>query len=129
MTRGDLARAAVEGLLCVLADALEAVRRQGAAIERVTLVGGGARSAAVRTLAPAVLGVPVVVPAPGEYVADGAARQAAWMLSGEDAAAVLGAGGCHDVRGRPGAGGAGALPARGGPGGARPQVSGPEPSG
>jgi xylulokinase len=27
--------------------------------------------------------VPVTVPAPGEYVADGAARQAAWVLSGE----------------------------------------------
>jgi xylulokinase len=26
--------------------------------------------------------VPVDVPAPGEYVADGAARQAAWVLSG-----------------------------------------------
>jgi len=26
--------------------------------------------------------VPVVVPEPGEYVADGAARQAAWVLAG-----------------------------------------------
>ncbi len=33
-------------------------------------------------MAPAVLGVPVLVPPPGEYVADGAARQAAWVLSG-----------------------------------------------
>jgi xylulokinase len=29
-----------------------------------------------------VFGRPVVVPQPGEYVADGAARQAAWALSG-----------------------------------------------
>ena len=36
----------------------------------------------MRRIAPAVLGRPVVVPAPGEYVADGAARQAAWVLSG-----------------------------------------------
>jgi xylulokinase len=28
----------------------------------------------------------VLVPPPGEYVADGAARQAAWVLSGADAA-------------------------------------------
>jgi len=28
-----------------------------------------------------VLGYPVVVPPPGEYVADGAARQAAWALA------------------------------------------------
>ena len=38
--------------------------------------------AAVRAIAPAVFGVPVLVPPAGEYVADGAARQAAWALSG-----------------------------------------------
>jgi xylulokinase len=81
-----VARAAVEGLLCGLADGLDALRCHGASVERVLLVGGGARSEAVRRLAPAVLGVPVVVPEPGEYVADGAARQAAWVLSGEPAA-------------------------------------------
>jgi xylulokinase len=31
-----------------------------------------------------VLGLDVQVPTPGEYVADGAARQAAWVLSGAD---------------------------------------------
>jgi xylulokinase len=51
----------------------------------VFLVGGGARSEAVRRIAPAVLGVPVLVPPAGEYVADGAARQAAWTLTGESA--------------------------------------------
>ncbi|MFM6850187.1 MAG: xylulokinase [Terrabacter sp.] len=82
MTRENLARAAVEGLLCLMADGMEAVRGQGVPVDRVTLVGGGARSRAVRELAPAILGVPVDVPSPGEYVADGAARQAAWVLSG-----------------------------------------------
>ncbi len=77
-----LARAAVEGLLCGLADALDALVGQGVEIERVVLIGGGARSTAVRRIAPAVLGRPVVVPAPGEYVADGAARQAAWVVAG-----------------------------------------------
>ncbi|MCZ2840136.1 xylulokinase [Modestobacter sp. VKM Ac-2985] len=80
-----LARAAVEGLLCGLADGLEAIAAQGNPVRRVLLVGGGARSEAVRRLAPAVLGVPVLVPPPGEYVADGAARQAAWVLAGGDA--------------------------------------------
>jgi xylulokinase len=79
-----LARAAVEGLLCGLADGLDTLKANGAPVRRVLLVGGGARSEAVRRLAPAVLGVPVLVPPPGEYVADGAARQAAWVLSGED---------------------------------------------
>ena len=35
-------------------------------------------------LAPDLFGAPVAVPAPGEYVAIGAARQAAWALTGGD---------------------------------------------
>ncbi|MEP6463536.1 MAG: FGGY-family carbohydrate kinase, partial [Frankiaceae bacterium] len=58
-------------------------RAQGAVVNRVIVVGGGARALAQRRIAPSVLGCPVSVPAPGEYVADGAARQAAWVLSGE----------------------------------------------
>jgi xylulokinase len=85
MTRENLARAAVEGLLCLMADATEAVRRQGVPIDQVTLIGGGARSRAVRELAPQLLGVPVEVPEPAEYVARGAARQAAWTLSDDQA--------------------------------------------
>jgi xylulokinase len=79
-----LARAAVEGLLCGLADGLDALVAQGAVPRRVLLLGGGARSEAVRRIAPALLGIPVFVPALGEYVATGAARQAAWVLSGEE---------------------------------------------
>ena len=56
---------------------------QGVRVDRVILVGGGARSEAVRRLAPAILAHPVTVPPAGEYVADGAARQAAWVLTGE----------------------------------------------
>ncbi|OZC52272.1 xylulokinase [Rhodococcus sp. 06-621-2] len=80
-TPGHLARAAVEGLLCGLADGIDALRDAGIETTRVLLVGGGAKSAALRELAPAILGMPVVVPEPGEYVADGAARQAAWALA------------------------------------------------
>jgi xylulokinase len=83
--REDIARACVEGLLCSLADGVAALERAtGTAAERILLIGGGAQSEAVRRLAPAVLGRPVLVPAPAEYVALGAARQAAWALSGED---------------------------------------------
>ncbi|MDG4819440.1 FGGY family carbohydrate kinase [Micromonospora sp. WMMD956] len=81
-TPAHLARAAVEGMLCALADGLDTMLAQGTTVDRVILVGGGARSEAVRRIAPAVFGRPVLVPPPGEYVADGAARQAAWMLSG-----------------------------------------------
>jgi xylulokinase len=83
-TPAHYARAAVEGLLCGLADGIEAVVAQGVAVERVLLIGGAARSPAVQQLAPGIFGHPVLVPQPGEYVADGAARQAAWVLSGGD---------------------------------------------
>lgn len=78
-----VARAAVEGMLCGLADALDALVDAGVPVERILLVGGAARSEAVTRIAPAVFGRPVVVPTPGDYVADGAARQAAWALTGE----------------------------------------------
>ena len=82
LTRPNLARAAVEGLLGLLAGGIRALADQDVAVSGVTLVGGGSRSEAVRVCAPALLGVPVDVPEPGESVADGAARQAAWALSG-----------------------------------------------
>jgi xylulokinase len=81
-TPAHLARAAVEGMLCGLADGLDALAEAGVPINRVLLIGGGSRSEAVRRIAPAVLGYPAAVPPPGEYVADGAAVQAAWALSG-----------------------------------------------
>ena len=81
-TRENLARAAVEGMLSGLAAGLEAVRGLGVTLERALLVGGGAQSEAVRLIAPHVLGVPVEVPEPGEYVALGAARQAARARAG-----------------------------------------------
>ncbi|UCN14223.1 xylulokinase [Cellulomonas iranensis] len=84
-TPAHLARAAVEGMLCSLADGIDALRAVGVPVERVFLIGGGAQSEAVRHVLPGILGLDVQVPTPGEYVADGAARQAAWVLSGQDA--------------------------------------------
>ncbi len=85
VTRADLARAAVEALLCSLADAVEAL---GVTPQRVLMFGGAARNPAVQQLAPAVFGTDVLVPAAAEYVALGAARQAAWALSGAAAPPV-----------------------------------------
>lgn len=80
-TRENLARAAVEGMLSGLAAGLEALRGLGVPLERALLIGGGAQSEAVRRIAPLVLGLDVEVPEPGEYVALGAARQAAVVLA------------------------------------------------
>jgi molecular chaperone DnaK (HSP70) len=75
---------------------LDALVGQGVEISRVVLIGGGSRSEAVRRIAPAILGRPVVVAPEGEYVADGAARQAAWVWTGEEAPPVwLAAGGVN----------------------------------
>jgi xylulokinase len=113
-SRENLARAAVEAVLAALADAADLLARLGAAgaggapavggglaatgalaasralasaasAHRVLLIGGGARSAAVCQTAPGIFGAPVDVPEPEEYVALGAARQAAWALAGGDA--------------------------------------------
>jgi xylulokinase len=80
-TPAHLARAAIEGMLCGLADGLDALLAQGVRAERILLIGGAARSDAVRRIAPTVFGCPVLVPPAGEYVAEGAAVQAAWALS------------------------------------------------
>ncbi|MEA4943504.1 MAG: FGGY family carbohydrate kinase [Propionicimonas sp.] len=81
-TRENLARAAIEGMLCGLAAGLDAIQALGVEARRVLLTGGAAANPAVQAIAAQVFDVPVVVPEPGEYVADGAARQAAWVLTG-----------------------------------------------
>lgn len=80
-TRENLARAAVEGMLGGLGAGLDRLRELGVPIVRALLIGGGAQSDAVREIAPGVLGVPVEVPVPAEYVALGAARQAARLVA------------------------------------------------
>ncbi len=81
-TPQNLARAAVEGVLASLADATDLLAGYGVELRRVLLIGGGARSDAIRALAPGIFGQEVYVPDPQEYVALGAARQAAWALAG-----------------------------------------------
>jgi xylulokinase len=87
LTPANVARAAVEGMLCGLADGLDALRDNGVPVRRVLLIGGAARSAAVQAVASGIFGVPVSIPeSAGEYVALGAARQAAWVLAQSEGA-------------------------------------------
>jgi xylulokinase len=86
LNSANIARAAVEGLLSSMAYCVDKINAHGVDADRIILVGGGARSEAVRRIAPAIFGRGVRVPPPAEYVALGAARQAAWVLSGHDAA-------------------------------------------
>ena len=90
-TPENLARAAVEGMLCGMADAIDELTKLGVPIERVVLIGGAAQSAAVQQIAPMIFGRPVFIASPGEYVADGAARQAARLIgSGQEWREVAG---------------------------------------
>ncbi|MGP3979870.1 FGGY family carbohydrate kinase [Streptomyces sp. KR80] len=83
-----LARAAFEGMLCGLADALDVLRGRGvsvggppgAARGRVFLLGAAAELPAIQAMAPALFGAQVIVPQAADYAALGAARQAAWAL-------------------------------------------------
>jgi xylulokinase len=81
-SRENLGRAAIEGMLCALADGLDAVERLGVTASRVLIIGGAAQNPAVAVIAAQVFAVPVELPQPGEYVALGAAVQAAWALTG-----------------------------------------------
>lgn len=103
LSPANVARAAVEGLLASMAFCLRKIADQGIGTTRVLMVGGGVRSEAVRRIAPAVLGRPVVVPEPAEYVALGAARQAAWVLAGGEAPPVwsLGEVSCYEAPATP----------------------------
>lgn len=80
--RAHVARATVEGLLRLMGGALDAVRVLGVPLGDVCMVGGGAKSSAVQELAPEMLGARVELPPSGEYVALGAARQAARVVAG-----------------------------------------------
>jgi xylulokinase len=83
MTLANVARAAVTGMLSGLSAGLEALRAVGLEERRILLIGGGAKSVAVQAIARELFSVPVEVPAAAEYVALGAARQAAWTLTGQ----------------------------------------------
>ena len=82
----DIARAMIEGMLAGLADAVQALIDLGVEVKRVLIIGGAAKNPAVGQIASALFARPVLVAPAGEYVADGAARQAAWaLLGGADA--------------------------------------------
>ena len=84
LTTANFARACIEGMLCSLAEASDVITNfgQGTKPNRVVLIGGAAASKAVQEIAATLFNVPVHIPPAAEYVADGAARQASWALSG-----------------------------------------------
>jgi xylulokinase len=83
MTAANIARATIEGVLWSLAYGVQVLREQTGDLSRITLTGGASQSPAVRQIATAVFGLPVAVTDDFESVAVGAAKQAAWALTGQ----------------------------------------------
>ncbi len=88
VSREQFARAAVEGVVCGLLDALDALDAQ-VMIESLILTGGGARSAAYRQVFADLGEFPVSVASADEAVATGACVQAAAALLGVDHAEII----------------------------------------
>ena len=93
VTRGNLTpenmtRAVVEGIISNLARGVEAIEKQTQPSSRLLLIGGAAQNSAIQQVVAEQVEVPVTIPEPGEYVAYGAAKQAAWALTGNKPAWV-----------------------------------------
>ena len=83
LTAENICRAAIETIICGLVDSISTLTSTGAKIERVMIIGGAAKNPGVGPIAASILGRPVMTFPPREFVADGAARQAAWALTGD----------------------------------------------
>ncbi len=81
-TPENIARAAHEGMLNALGVGLDALHTHDITEQRLLLIGGAAQSHALQTIAAQLFTAPIQIPATSEYVANGAATQAAWTLTG-----------------------------------------------
>ncbi|CAB4874743.1 unannotated protein [freshwater metagenome] len=99
-SREQVARAAVEGVVCGLLDGLDALRAQVPGIGRVVVTGGGAHSLAYRQILADLCDLPVVCSDAEQAVAAGACVQAAVVLQEIDPATLAarwGLGSHHEV--------------------------------
>ncbi|MBP7898082.1 MAG: xylulokinase [Candidatus Planktophila sp.] len=79
-TAPNIARAAIEGVISGIAYAAHTFEDLGVSTERILLIGGASQNPAVQQIATEIFGRDIYLPPAGEYVADGAAKQAAWAL-------------------------------------------------
>lgn len=88
-SRAVLTQAVLEGVSFAIRDNLEALRSAGTDISRVTAIGGGSRSRYWLASIATALGVPVDLPADGDFgAAFGAARLGLIAATGADPVAV-----------------------------------------
>ncbi|WP_159950085.1 xylulokinase [Rhizobium sp. 18065] len=88
-SRAVLTQAVVEGVTFAIRDSLEALKSAGTKIDRVTAIGGGSRSRYWLASIATALGLPVDVPADGDFgAAFGAARLGLIAATGADPLSV-----------------------------------------
>jgi xylulokinase len=91
-SRAVLTQAVLEGVTFAIRDNLEALKSAGTSISRVTAIGGGSRSRYWLSSIATSLGVPVDIPADGDFgAAFGAARLGLIAATGADPVAVCSA--------------------------------------
>ena len=91
-SRAVLTQAVLEGVTFAIRDNLEALKSAGTSISRVTAIGGGSRSRYWLASIATSLGVPVDIPADGDFgAAFGAARLGLIAATGADPVAVCSA--------------------------------------
>ena len=88
--RSDLTQAVIEGVSMGLRDSLEALRSAGANPKQLLAIGGGTGSRYWVRLLATILGLPLAIPAHGEFgAALGAARLARCGETGDDPKSVM----------------------------------------
>jgi xylulokinase len=87
--RAALTQAVLEGVAFAFRDSLEALKTAGTKLDRVTAIGGGSRSRYWLKAIATALGIPVDVPADGDFgAAFGAARLGLIAATGADPRAI-----------------------------------------
>ena len=88
--RPVLTQAVLEGVAFAIRDSMEALKSAGTRVERVTAIGGGSRSRYWLSAIATTLGVPVDIPADGDFgAAFGAARLGLVAATGADPLSVF----------------------------------------
>jgi xylulokinase len=90
--RAAMTQAVLEGVAFAFRDCLEALKKAGTALDRVTAIGGGSRSGYWLKAIATALGLPVDIPAEGDFgAAFGAARLGLIAAEGADPVAICSA--------------------------------------
>jgi xylulokinase len=81
LTRENIARSTIEGILLSQKDGVQALNQYMTNLDVIKMIGGVTKQKSIGKMAPSILGAKVILPESAEFVALGAARQAAWVAT------------------------------------------------